>query len=73
MEIVLLYTRIPKGYYANVAELITTINQEIQDSLSGRPEWTQKREQKKEVNLIYRYNPIEHVVEGFQPGMVDLP
>ncbi len=58
--------RIPKGYYAIVGELISSLNQEIQDSLTGRPEWEVKRGEAKDVNLIYRYNPIEQGVEGFQ-------
>ena len=68
-----LCARIPKGYYSNVEELITTINQEIQDSFSGRPEFPSEREKTKEVNLIYRYNPIERNVQGFQQGMEGLP
>ena len=34
-EIMVLCARIPKGYYANLGELISTLNQEIQDSLTG--------------------------------------
>ena len=73
LESVLLFARIPKGYYANVGELITTLNQEIQDSLSGIPEWTTLRSKTKEVNLIYRYSALERTVQGYQTGMVDLP
>ena len=46
-ELMMLCARIPKGYYANVGELITTINQEIQDSFSGHPEWVSHRTETK--------------------------
>ena len=46
-ELLLLCARIPKGYYVNVGELITTLNQEIQDPFSGRPEWVSERENRK--------------------------
>ena len=72
-KIVPLFARLPKGYYANVGELITTLNQEIQDSLSGIPEFTTLRAKTKGVNLLYRYNLIERNVQGFQTGMVALP
>ncbi len=47
-ELTILCARIPKGYYANVGELITTLNQEIQDPftchLNGqRSAWRQKK------------------------------
>ena len=73
MEIILLAARIPTGYYANVAELITTLNQEIQDSFSANNFHVQTREQTKEVNLLYTYSPIERMVRGYQTGMVELP
>ena len=72
-DILILYARLPKGYYANVGELITTLNQEIQDSLTGHPEWEAKRAETKEVNLIYRFNTIERSVQGYQTGIVALP
>ena len=72
-EVLMLSTRIPKGYYANVGELITTLNQEIQDSFSGKPEWEGHRTETKEGNLLYRFNTIERSVQGFQTGMVALP
>jgi len=72
-ELFLLVARIPKGYYANVGELITTLNQEIQDSFSGRPEWEAHRTATREVNLLYRFNTIELSVQGYQTGMVALP
>ena len=52
-ELLMLCARIPKGYYANVGELITTLNEEIQDSFVGHPEWTSHRTDTKEVNLLY--------------------
>ena len=72
-DVLLLYARLPKGYYANIGELITTLNEEIQDSLTGVPGFASHREQTKEVNLLYRYNQIERSVQGFQTGMVALP
>jgi hypothetical protein len=36
-ELIMLCARIPKGYYANGGELISTLNQEIQDSSKGHP------------------------------------
>jgi len=72
-ELFLLVARIPKGYYANVGELITTLNQGIQDSFSGRPEWEAHRTETREVNLLYRFNTIELSVQGYQTGMVALP
>ena len=72
-ELMVLCARIPKGYYANVGELITTLNQEIQDSFSGHPQWTSHRTETKEVNLLYRFSTIERRVQGFQTGMVGLP
>ena len=52
-ELLMLCARIPKGYYATVGELITTLNQEIQDSFSGKPEWEGHRtEQKKSIYFI---------------------
>ena len=72
-ELLTLVARIPKGYYANVGELITTLNQEIQDSFSGRPEWEAQRTATREVNLLYRFNAIERSVQGYQTGMVALP
>ena len=71
-ELLMLCARIPKGYYANVGELITTLNQEIQDSFSGQPGWA-KPEETKEVSLLYRFNTIERSVQGYQTGMVGLP
>ena len=41
--LLILVARIPKGYYANVGELISKLNEEIQDSLSGRPAWEELR------------------------------
>jgi len=72
-ELMVLCARIPKGYYANVGELINILNQEIQDSLTGSPEWETKRAATKEVNVLYRYNAIEQSVQGFQTGMVAMP
>ena len=50
-EILLLYARLPKGYYANVGELITTLNQEIQDSINGGAAFSSNREQPLVANL----------------------
>ena len=72
-DILLLYARLPKGYYANIGELITTLNEEIQDSLTGVSAFASNREQTKEVNLLYRYNQIERSLQGFQTGIVALP
>ena len=49
-DLMVLCARIPKVYYANVGELITTLKQEIQDSFSGHPVWLYEREKTKEVN-----------------------
>ena len=51
-ELMVLCARIPKGYYANVGELISKLNQEIQDSFVGHPEWATLRVETKEVNLL---------------------
>ena len=72
-DVLLLHARLPKGYYANVGDLITTLNEEIQDSINGVAAFASNREQTKEVNLIYRFNAIERSVQGFQTGMVALP
>ena len=72
-EVELLYARLPKGYYANVGELITTLNEEIQDSIGGPASFTVEKEQTKELSLLYRYNPIERSVQVFQTGMVGSP
>jgi len=72
-DILLLYARLPKGYYANVGDLITTLNEEIQDSINGVAAFASNREQTKEVNLVYRYNQIERRVQLFQTGMVGPP
>ena len=65
-ELTILCARIPKGYYANVGELISKLNQEIEDSLAGHPDWLADRDKTKEVNLLYRFNAIERRVQGFQ-------
>ena len=72
-DVLLLYARLPKGYYANVGDLITTLNEEIQDSINGVAAFASNREQTKEVNLVYRYNQIERRVQLFQTGMVGPP
>ena len=56
-EIILRYTRIPNGYYGNVAELITTLNPEIQDSESSNPEWPETLNEKRSqfTQEIYSY------------------
>jgi len=72
-EVLLLFARLPKGYYANVGDLISTLNEEIQDSINGLPGFAAKREETKEVKLLYRYNQIERRVQGYQTGMVALP
>ena len=51
-DVVLLYARLPKGYYANVGDLITTLNEEIQDSINGVAAFASNREQTKEVNVL---------------------
>ena len=73
-EVEILYARLPKGYYANVGELITTLNEEIQDSLGGPPTaLAHQKEKTKELTLLYRYNPIQRSVQLFQTGMVGPP
>ena len=72
-DVVLLYARLPKGYYANIGDLIATLNEEIQDSITGVAAFSSNREQTKEVNLVYRYNQIERRVQLFQTGMVGPP
>ena len=66
-ELMMLCTRIPKGYYANVGELISKLNQEIQDSFSGYPEWASHRTETKEVNLLYRLIPSSGAFKVFRP------
>ncbi len=65
-ELMMLCARIPKGYYGNVGELITTLKQEIHDSLSGHPEWAAHGTETKEVNLLYRFSTIERSVQSFR-------
>ena len=72
-DVVLLYARLPKGFYANVGELITTLNEEIQDSLNGLPAVAQLRTIAKDITLLYRYSPIERRVQVFQTGLVAIP
>ena len=72
-EVEILYARLPKGYYANVGELISTLNEEIQDSLRGPSSLTADQERTKELTVLYRYNPIDRRVQVFQTGMVGPP
>ena len=59
--------RIPKGYYGSIADIITVLNQGIQDELNrGGPT---ARDKIKEIDLAFQVNPITRTLRVFKKGM----
>ena len=61
------FIRLPKGYYATVTELVTVINQCIQDELNRMGPVA--REKIKEIDIAYQVNPITRTLRVYLKGI----
>ena len=61
------FIRLPKGYYATVTELVTVINQCIQDELNRMGPVA--REKIKEIDIAYQVNPITRTLRLYLKGI----